>query len=408
MPNFDLYSQSPNPTPEQLIKVCDDLMSHIKSAENRPKIEDVLTATESLAEQILGHYQNLPAVAQEVSAFARQGQKMPYQLMNVFFYACVREHPSLNTMLNEVHAVYGDEQDRTAFASLKGMLQDSALMLMPRPTLWDAEGVLKYNPKAFSHMHSRTYLRQVSALFAEGEAGVQKILDAYPMLDDASRAMLDEDLIRRVYRSVVADDDPVRWLLRERLNTVEDGLVRFEKLFDLVDRDDDVGGFEDRFEHAFSLVESLPKDQANEVLMGISKCIREWMTDDSGLVRNLDEPELVIPRLVRVLERARPFGIDGLAEVAKHTLSSAKESPALLVGFILDGGFDTGSNDLDTPTAWVEAAVVACEEDFLLSLGLDERHLAKLTRYKGTPGLRQALLKSDTGRAIVFGQDLGL
>lgn len=409
MPSVDLYSHSTNPSPAQLIKVCDDLLSKLVFNQNKPPAVEFLKDAEALAEQILGHYQSLSALAGELRGLAHPESKLPYQVLNVFMYAGVREHASFAEIIKQLDDLYGDEKDQRALAAMSGLTQDNYLMLVPKPSLWGDDGRLKYSPRVFRHMHRNTYIREVSAFFAKGDEGVRKILADYAQMDEASRNMLDEDLRKRVYRSLMPDDHPTRWLLRGKLDDVRDGLIRFEKLFLCVDHADVKDGFEDRLEHAFSLLESLDKHKADEVLKGIATCIREWMTDQSGTVRNLsDEPDLVVPRLVRVLERARPMGFEALPEVAKHTLSDTKQSPKRHIEYILDGGFRDEWGNLGTESAWAEAAAIACDENYLLSLGLSEKHLAILSAQKGTPGLRQALQKTDTGREIVFGQDLGL
>lgn len=412
MPIIDLYRYSQNPSPEQLTQVCGDLLSQLKLTDGKPVIEDFLASAEVLAEQIIGHYDSLPAVAKELSGLTQHGMKLPVAVMQVFLFACVREHESLGCMIAQVNDLYGDKTDQLGCSAMAGMLQDASLMLVPRPSLWAKDGKLNHDPIAFCAMHSITYIREVSDYFAQGEAGVSKLLADYVHMSEASREMLDRDLRKRVYRSMLPDDDPVRWLLRDKLSDIEDGLVRFEKLFQCVDLDDDPEGFEvgfeEQFEHAFTLVESMPVEDARQVLLAISGCIADWMADQSGYVRNLAVPELVVPRLVRVLERARPLGFEGMPEVYSHTLSSTKNSPKQFVAYVLEGGMRSEWEGLDTVSAWAEAAVIACEEKNLLSLGLEEKHLGILANRKGTPGLREALMKTKTGAEILLYQDLGL
>jgi len=412
MPNVDLYSQSKNPTPEQLIRACDDLLLQMQNRDSKPPIEEFLSSSEALAEQILGHYGSLPAVASELAGFAMEGCKMPLQVMQVFIYACVRDHASLDTMINEVHAVYGDQKDRTAYAALTGMLQDSSLMLVPRPKLWGPDGKLNHSPIAFYHMHFISYIRELSSYFADGERGVSKILADYPEMDEQSRAMMDENLCKRVYHSMLPDDDPVRRLLQDKLCNVDDCMMRIKRLIDVVDREDDPDGpdtgFEGRFEHVFSLLDSLSTAEVGLVLKRLSSAIKTWMTDEGGFAENLQDKQAVVPRLVRLLERVKPYGFNGLDEVNQHILSETKQSPKLVVPYILDGGLRSEWEGLDILSAWAEAAVIASDDDFLLSLDLDEKHLAILAGHKGSAAFREALQKTDAGRDIVLGQDLGL
>lgn len=84
MPSVDLYRHSNNPTPAQLIQVCDDLLSQLLLKDIKPPIEDFLESTENLSEQIIGHYHSLPAVAQELTGFSKEGMKLPFAVMQVF------------------------------------------------------------------------------------------------------------------------------------------------------------------------------------------------------------------------------------------------------------------------------------------------------------------------------------
>lgn len=436
MPSVDLYRHSNNPTPAQLIQVCDDLLSQLLLKDIKPPIEDFLESTENLSEQIIGHYHSLPAVAQELTGFSKEGMKLPFAVMQVFIYACVREHASLGTLLKEMHALYSDEQDQAALEAMAGVLHHNTLMRVPRPTLWANDGTLKHNPSAFCPIHSQSYIREVSDYFARGEEGVIKILADYPQMDESSRKMLDRDLCKRVYRSLLSDDHPVRGVLDGKLNHVDDGLVRIKKLFEFIERDneasgfngvsgfygisgfdemddfDKMDGFDERFEHAFSLIQAMPAAEAEQVIIGIAHMIKDWMMGESGFgFEYIAEPDLAIERLVRVFEQARVLGLDPLCEVGKYTMSDAGKSPKLMVEYILSGGFDTDSDsefDVQTSSACADAAVISCDEDFLLSLGLSEGHLGILAGLKGTPGLRKALQATDAGRDIVFGQDLGL
>lgn len=410
MPRFDLYSLSPNPTPEQLLSVCKQFIDFfVGDRDKRPDVYELLQAAEDLAEQILGHYQSLQNVADVLAYRCTPPQKLPYQVLYVFLYACVREHPSLGVMLDEVDAVCGDGLDHRAYASVRGMLQEVMLMLVPRPKLWGEDGELKYQPKAFSHMHGASFIRQVSDFFFDQANGVQKLLDDYPRMNEASRALMDQELSKRVYRSIMTEDDPVRVLLRDKLDDVKDGRARFDTLFSELDNPDDNVGFEKRLEHVFALVDELPRGQASQVLDEINVCIRDWMTDHGEGITQFNQPSVAVPRLVAVLERAQPYGFNALEEVARNVeYMSLQSLNKPMVEALLDEGFCTNPWDLDAAAAWKEAALRATDEAYYLSLGLDAKHLTQLLKVKDTPGIRQALLTSDLGREYILCQDLGL
>ncbi|WP_410950853.1 hypothetical protein [Pseudomonas sp. S1(2024)] len=410
MPRFDLFSLSPNPTPEQLLATGKEFVDFlIGDRGKKPDVYELLQAAEDLAEQILGHYHSLQNVADVLAYRCTPPQKLPYQVLYVFLYACVREHPSLGVMLDEVDTLYGDGLDHKAYATVRSLLREVTLMMVPRPKLWGENGELKYQPKAFSHMHGASFTRQVSDLFFDRANGVQKILDDYPRMNEASRALMDEELSKRVYRSMMSADDPVRVLLRDKLDDVKDGRARFATLFSELDNLDDQVGFEMRLEHAFALVAELPTTQASQVLDEINVCIRDWMTDHGEGIMRFNHPTVVVPRLVAVLERAQSYGFNALEEVARNVgYMSLQTLNKAMVECLLDEGFCTNPWELDAADAWKEAALRVTDEAYYLSLGLRPKHLTQLLKIKDTPGIRQALLTSDVGREHILCQDLGL
>lgn len=427
MPTFDLYAHSNNPTPEQLISVCDQFMSFVQGRSNHTKAlselvrrvagatekdkpfhpYDILGAAESLAEQILGHYQSLGAVAEELSGFCGQKEKLPYQVFYVFAYACVREHSSLGVMLEEVDLLYRDQTDHKAWAALQGMFQDTMLMMVPRPALWDEEGVMRYSPSAFSNMHHTAFTRQLSDYFSRGWDGVKKILDDYPRMNEASQQLMDAELCKRVYRSTLAEDDAIRGLLADKLDDVEDGKVRIERLFADLDNPNALVDFETRLEHVFSVLDFLDSQGTDQVFDVMRSVIKDWLVDDDR--GQLSEPQMAVSNLVGLLERAKDYGFNALDEVAAHLPNIAMGTPRRFAAeTILDGGFVEDLREMDASELWKKAALIVADEDYLLSLGLKESHLIELVRFRPTPGIRKAAQAFDKGRDAVFGQDLGL
>lgn len=150
MPSVDLYSHSTNPSPAQLIKVCDDLLSKLVFNQNTPPAVEFLKDAEALAEQILGHYESLSALAGELRGLFHPDSKLPYQVLNVFMYAGVREHPSFPEIIRQLDELYGDEKDQRALAAMSGMTQDNYLMMVPKPALWGKDGRLNITTNAVS------------------------------------------------------------------------------------------------------------------------------------------------------------------------------------------------------------------------------------------------------------------
>lgn len=410
MSTFDLYSESPNPSPEQLLAVCERFSSEVKNKSQHTGWDDHLQIAQRLAEQILGHYQSLHAVSSELLGLRQFNAKLPTAVLEVFLYACSQDHGSLSILIDEIESLYGDEADRAVESLAKVMWKDSMLSMMPKPSLWDKEGTLRFSPLGFSKIHRDAFLRQMNDWYHKGVVGVQKILDDYPLMTPGSRNVMDETLCRKVYSSVMSDDHPIRALLASKLDNTKDGLFRFGRMFEELDCPDDYAGFDIRIEHAFSLMGALPKEQAHQIVhKAIGRCICDWMADHGDGVNFFSEPKLAVPNLLKVLERAQPFGFNALEEVSRNVNYMTNQAlNKSMIEALLDEGFVDDVNDLDTAAAWKQAAITAADEGLYLSLDLDEKYLALLLKIKGTPGLREELKKTSAGREVVLGHDLGL
>lgn len=409
MPRLDLYSNSPNPSPEQLIEVCDHFLKLFRDGDWKIAVE----SAEHLAEQILGHYHSLPAVSQETAGLSRIGEKLPHQVFYVFLYACVRDHSATGQVMEELEALYSDGEDHRARASMLGLWQNVDLVFVPRPKLWNSEGKLKYSPSAFVQMHENALYHQIIDYWKVGVPGVQKILSDYPLMNEPSRQLIDSHLCRLVYERAESEDHPMRVLLADKLDAAEDCQMRLKTLIQGIDYVSDQL-FDERFRFAFSLVQSLPEDKRSLAFKGIDDCINTAMSaevveegeDDATL---LEEPQMSVRRLVKILEAAQGSGYSPLPKFHSNYRSSLEGfSDRDMMQVLLNGGFSPERKKMDVVTAWVEAAMIAADEAFLLSFDLNEKLLAQLSSKKGTPGLRKALLATNTGRDIALGQDLGL
>lgn len=407
---FDLYKDSSNPTPEQLQAAC---AAFANAVSNKPRHTDwagLLIKARHLAEQILGHYYNLEAVSQELSGLRKEGSRLTQEALSVFVYASVYEHETLWVFLREIESLYGDGRDRSFNAFTKGLWNDSMLSGIVTPRLWGWDGKLNYSPVGYASIHKQSFRRQVNDFYNKGPTGVQKILDDYPLMSEASRQLLDKALCEKVYQSIMPDDDPVRAILGDMLNDIEDGYTRFAEMFEVLDDPDVYANFDLRLEHAFALMHALPIEQATEIVhKAIGTCIRDWMADHGDGSNRFNHPEMAVPGLIKVLEKADAFGFCGLEEVCRNVHYMALRTlNKSMVQALLDEGFVEDLYEMETADAWKQAALTAASEEVYLSLGLDERYLVKLLKIKGTPKLRETLKKTDTGREVVFGHDLGL
>ncbi|AXH59584.1 hypothetical protein [Pseudomonas amygdali] len=435
-PRFDLYRHSANPSPEQLFDVCrefsaflakskDEIWSRNFNAiiyfagENEPsepkaesapiQPEDLLISAEQLAEQIIGHYGGLSAVSRELADFDNSGLRLPTEALDVFLYACAREHESLGTMLNEMDILYGDGVDSRSYRMVQDFLRDTTLVDIPRPTLWSHDGRLKYSPIAFYHIYHKEMVTEVGYLCSTGSDGVQKILSTYQEIDERSRDHLDLMMRNWAHQSGMALNDNRRKLLAHVLHVVKEGRVVIRMLFEKIGDSSDERLFMARLKHATEIIRSLPPEKADGVLEGVTQCIKMWTEEPDEDLDIFSEPEIVIPRLVMILNQIREFGYCALEAVAMHACLGVSDlTDKKRVERIIDRGFSEGSDHLSTHAAWREAVLLAADEGFLLTLGLGERHLAALYKLKGTPMLRDALLETGRGRDLILGHDLGL
>lgn len=408
MSSLDLYSTSNNPTPEQLVAVCAKFMP-ILNAVGKATWREVTDTAQRLAEQILGHYQTLEAVSRATQHLGKPGEKLPYQVFHVLLYACVEEHPAMGLIMDELEELYADGSDPKAQVSMQGLWQGALLNTVNPPRLWAEDGTLKYSPSAYAQMNLNTLYRQITEYWNQGVPGIQKILDDYPLMNESSRKLMDAELCFMVYKWTLSEDHPLRVLLADKLNVGFDGRARFENLIERLDFEDRFE-FEQRFEFAFALLKPLPKYKADWVLKAVDDCISRSLNCDSGDVEfKLDCPEQSIPRLVKILEVASAYGYSPLPQIHKDIgVSEGEFDEHEVLRNLIKGGFTADSDNIDMGIAWREAAMIAADEKLILSLDLGERDLAQLSIRKKAPGLRAALLKTTTGREIVFGQDLGL
>ncbi|AXH59852.1 hypothetical protein [Pseudomonas amygdali] len=408
MSSLDLYSASNNPTPEQLLDVCARFMPILNAVGKKTWVEVTDTA-QRLAEQILGHYQTLGAVSKETRHLSKPGEKLPYQVLHVFLYACVDEHPAMGLIMEELEKLYADGTDPKAQIFMQGLWKGSLLNMATPPKLWAEDGTLKYSPSAYAQMHLSTLYRELTDRWREGVPGIQKVLDDYPLMNEASKKLIDAELCFMVYKWTQSEDHPLRILLADKVNVGFDGRARFENLIENLDFET-VSEFEERFEFAFALLKGLPKYKVDWVLKAIDGCIAGSMNsgiDDVQL--KLDCPEQCIPRLVKILEAASAYGYSPLPQIYREYSTPAEEfKDQEVLEDLISMGFTADPDDIDMAVAWREAAIIAADEKLILSLDLDEQDLAQLSIRKNGPGIRAALLKTTTGRDIVFGQDLGL
>lgn len=436
IPRFDLYCHSANPSPEQLFDVCREFSDFLAESKDQiwsrnftniiffkgmdeptgqktgtPPIkpENLLVLAEQLAEQIIGHYGGLAAVSRELEGFGESGLRLPTEVLDVFLYACAREHESLSVMLNEMNVLYGDKGDKKSSVLIHEFLRDTTLVDIPRPSLWSYDGCLKYSPAAFYQVHHKSMENEVGYLCSTGSDGIQRILSDYPKIDQRSRDHLDSMMSGWLNNSTISLDDPRRGLLAHLLDPVKEGRVVFQRLFERIGESAEEASFRARLQHIINIIRSLPSEKSDSVLESVTQCINMWTEEQDEDVDIFSEPEVVVPRLVMILNRIGEFGYCALEAVGRHAcLEVADISDKRRVEKIIDRGVAEEADNLSTHAAWREAVLLTLDEDFLVGLGLGEQHLGALYARRGTPKLRDKLMSTDRGRDLIIGHDLGL
>jgi len=400
MPTFDLYSQSHNPTPAQLIKVCDDLMSLIKVVSTRPKIEDVLAAAETLAEQILAHYGTLAAASTALQPFCLDGTKLPSQVLTTLSYALMRDHPLLGVMLDEVYDLYGNVRT-TEIHTLRTACNDASVMKLGSTKLWDIGGELRYQPASFKIIHPVQLGNQVDQIFKQGTSGIERLRNYYPQMNQDSRVMLDLELAMRVYKGVKPANDPVRLMLKPILDPVKEAWVKIHMMMDSEISSIPEDTFMTRLNLAFDFIDNMDKSATYKALEALEGAIIEFIERDDELTNDVDPVEC----MRQVLLRAGQHGFDPLPAIAKAL--GFDEGSSLLTAYLVDSIDDERTYDT-TKSILIDAALLTMDEDWIIEQNLSPNKLGWMAKHTGSAKYRDALKQSDLGRDIVLGQDLGL
>lgn len=373
------------------------------------KVEDLLSTAEHLAENILAHYGSLKQASASMLASsngAQTNEKLPANVLGVFLWATVREHPTLGIMLDELQDLYCDGSTTGELGAMQKHREDVRFTSVPRPGLFRPDGMLAYNPAAFARIHQKSFKFQVSAIAWAGAPAIERLLSQYPDLDILSQKMLDTELASTICSSLVPDGDPVRLVMEGRIDEIKDAKARISAMFACHLSNASGSDFTQRRDHAFALLERMPREHATFALQQLDVVIQQWLEGR----QELEETHQPVQCLVDVLDRALALGYNGTSRIVRHfdfVVESFEEVDLGFITRILDD-LQSMAWEENTCRVWLQAALVRIEDDALLTMGLEEHQLAWFAQAKGSSRLREHLQKSNTGRDIVFGQDLGL
>jgi len=422
MPPIDLTPDSANTIESLIVISCELFILQMEKAK-KEGIQAHLEAAEELAGQILEHYGSLAKAAEALSVHSLRDDRLPFDVLQTLLYASVREHPKLGMFLDELYSLYSSRRIDSDTPIFDGLLQgamsmnemsvipslmtDSRFAEIPSPSLLDAGGNLQYQPAALSLIQGAAAMYQISRQFNGGVRGISMLLSQYPAMDEDSRKWMDGELAKRVYHSVLGDNHPVRKLLRDKLDVVDEARVRIRKMFDGVEirtvpNYNERKGFMHYLGKAFELLERMPLDKVELAFVELNIVMREWTGQNSSRLTNSFEP---VKCLVALMERAKTLGYDPverLIPIIGHPVDRVGVLQYLLRKVNLDVD-STHQKDI-----LLKAILLSTEDAEFLGLDLDEAKLAKLADVKDSQMLRQALLKTNKGRDAIFGQDLGL
>lgn len=363
----------------------------------------MLEVAERLAEQILSHYGSLRQAANALQPHCSPGERLPQPVFDTFLYASVREHETLTVILDEIHALCEGKGWRE-LSSMDIVLKEPWFRAIARPRLWDEAGVMKYSPAAFNNIHGASLRRDLSAMFAEGASGVQRLLDYYPQVDEQGQNIFNTFLVNQVYYSFMAEDHPVRLILADKLDPVEDARARIARLFDgfLCLRNEPGGPFMREMESCFGYLDTLIPEQALSALDQLNDVLAEFVNAGGHDLGETFEPAKC---LSIIIERSARYGYMALKGVLPSFKFMRNEAELVETMF---KSIEFGQITVNSGKVAMEAVLLATDDHYLVSLGVDESVLAGLAVAKKSDVIRQSLLKSATGRDLVFGQDLGL
>lgn len=120
---------------------------------------------------------------------------------------------------------------------------------------------------------------------------------------------------------------------------------------------------------------------------------------------DLGNPIEPVTCIIKVLHKAAGHGYDVL-EALHPTFKYMEDQGELVERMFRSTTF--GKQTTNSAKVVMEAVLLAVDEQKLLSLTIDESVLSHIAQARGSDVLRNALLKSSTGRDVIFGQDLGL
>lgn len=405
MPTFDLFAASHNPSPEKVVELCESYSKWMPFADW--SVYEPLTVAERLAEQMLGHYGSLASVQRALDGVSRPdrawSETLPKGVLEVFLHACQRDHESVGIIFDEILSVYEFGPTQEDLSVFQNTMRGCHHRTPTKPAMLSESGIPNFNPCAYHLVHPHHFSSSISMALRTGESRIRPLLNAYEGMDEGSRILVDKELRQWVYQEWLADNDPVRQLLVDKLDVVAEAEYRMKNLFKCYWDITPGSEFQIRLKKCFDLVDTLSDKQRGPAIHALKEAL-DICTDEYEVIE-LETSKDPVSCMRRVLECAEKYGFDGLAYISRHKLEEGVSQAQIAKQFIEVGRTKT---NVTTALVWMEAVVLHVDDDTLLAYDLGLDNLVWIAQAKNSQRIRNVLLESDKGRDRVLGQDLGL
>ena len=400
MPDLNLAHIHPGAADDHIFLACERYSAMARSTW---AVDDLVVA-ESLAEQILAHYGSLRRSSEELKRFCTGERKLPDPVLHTLLYACAREHSTLSIVMDELFELYEHEDDPEVLKVIRMTTGSKLLKGVVRPHAWDAYGALKYSPASLNLVHPKSIHSQLSDYFANGAWRVERLLESYPDMNEASRKLIDDKLGLMVCSAGLREDNPMRVLLHDKIDPVVDAKQRIKRIFECDVNSEPDSEFMQSLDFCFGLLDRLQPAQVKEAFEELTYIIGLWVGEDCWFLSDTHQPLEAMRKLV---SKAQVLGFDVISAIQSHMEGRADDRDELLQ-LLVENFDDENKAGYVTDGLIMEAALLTIDDKTLLKLEIPEVKLARIAELTGSKTLRSALKASPTGREIIFGQDLGL
>lgn len=393
-----------------IIKCCENLINPEKSKghylseiQSKKPISFILNEAERIVECLLDKYGSLSGLSSAMSTYCKKDQKLPSAVLKTVLCSVARDNDLCSNVINQIYSLYCDCKSGDEFDILTGVLYDSRLRKVKKPSLRSRCGFFIYQPAAYFMIHRGEFYQKMSSIFLGGVPSINKILSDYTWMDEESRALMDDELSRRVYMSIIPDDSDIREVLKDKLSNRHDMKQRLHHLFRCdIERNIDEK-FKLRLAYTFDFMDSLSVDDVSYSLSQVSEGLKNWMVN--GYDYEISKHDDPVSSLLMIFQRTNRYGFDPMIEMMSIIgfNGGLPEFTKFAIGEVVSKD-SKGENSL----ICMAAGLLNMDTEEILQHELSENALAWFYSKTGRDAYRKSLQMTNIGRDIVFGHDLGL